>query len=645
MADTTTTNLGLTKPEIGASADTWGNKLNTDLDLVDALFAANGTGTSVGINVGAGKVAAVAGTLNVTGTISGGIVAPLASPTFTGTVGLPSTTSIGSVSSTEIGYLDGVTSNLQTQLDAKLAITTAASTYAPLVGPTFTGTVTLPSTTSIGGVSAAEIVYLDGVTSNVQTQLDGKAGLASPAFTGTPTAPTASTGTNTTQVATTAFVQQVALNNQLPLQTGNTGKYLTTDGTNASWAAITAQVYPSAGLAVSTGSAWAASIAPGTSGNVLTSDGTNWASSAPPSSAVQYPQNIQSGNYTLVLSDAGKHIYSANTGAQTITIPTNASVAFPIGTLITIVNRGTNPILLSASGVSIFLNNSASALSVPVVPANASVQLLKTATNSWISTFGNIASSSSPTVSYLIVAGGGGGGRNDSVGAGGGGGGGGGFRTGSSALTSLTTYAITVGAGGNAATGTSGSSSGSNGGNSTFNSITSTGGGAGNGQAGGSGGGGWWIGSGGAGTSGQGFAGGAGSYRSDFGRIMGGSGGGAGAAAGASVEGQPVVGGAGAASTITGTTVYYAGGGGGGGTAGDTSGTGGIGGGGNGSSTVGTAGSASLGGGGGSNANGGSGVVILSSPTQAIATTGSPAETRAGANYVYTFASSGSITF
>lgn len=283
MPDTTTGNLGLTKPEVGASADTWGNKINTDLDLVDALFAAAGTGTSIGANVGAGKTIAVAGTLNVTGAVSGGIVAPLASPTFTGTVVLPSGTSIGPVSSTEIGYLDGVTSLLQTQLNDKLAISTAASTYAPLVSPTFTGTVVLPNTTSIGGVSAAEIVYLDGVTSNVQTQLDGKAGLASPAFTGTPTAPTASTGTNTTQVATTAFVQQTSFNNALPFQTGNAGKYVTTDGTNASWATIPAQVYPAAGLAVSTGTAWGTSVAPGTTGQVLTSDGTNWVSAASPS--------------------------------------------------------------------------------------------------------------------------------------------------------------------------------------------------------------------------------------------------------------------------------------------------------------------------------------------------------------------------
>jgi len=65
------------------------------------------------------------------------------------------------VSATELGYLDGVTSAIQTQIDSKLATATAASTYAPL---------------------------------------------ASPALTGTPTAPTATAGTNTTQVATTAYV-------------------------------------------------------------------------------------------------------------------------------------------------------------------------------------------------------------------------------------------------------------------------------------------------------------------------------------------------------------------------------------------------------------------------------------------------------
>lgn len=115
--------------------------------------------------------------------------APSASPTFTGNVLLPTTTTIGDVSSAEVGHLNGVTSAIQTQIDAKLNSSTAAGIYAPLNDPTFGGTVSLPGTTSIGDVSAIEIGYLNGATSSVQTQLTNlettKANLAAPTFTGT----------------------------------------------------------------------------------------------------------------------------------------------------------------------------------------------------------------------------------------------------------------------------------------------------------------------------------------------------------------------------------------------------------------------------------------------------------------------------
>jgi len=112
------------------------------------------------------------------------IYATLASPTFTGTVVLPSTTSIGNVSSTEIGYVDGVTSAIQTQIDSK----------SPLASPTFTGTVTSPAiilssetastiasfdaSKNIKSLSTAtypsltELSYVKGVTSAIQTQFD-----------------------------------------------------------------------------------------------------------------------------------------------------------------------------------------------------------------------------------------------------------------------------------------------------------------------------------------------------------------------------------------------------------------------------------------------------------------------------------------
>jgi hypothetical protein len=58
------------------------------------------------------------------------------------------------------------------------------------------------------------------------------------------------------------------------------------------------------------------------------------------------PQNVQTGSYTLVLADSGKHIYRGSGGAATWTIPAATSVSYPIGTALTFIN-------LSATAVSI----------------------------------------------------------------------------------------------------------------------------------------------------------------------------------------------------------------------------------------------------------------------------------------------------
>jgi hypothetical protein len=104
--------------------------LTNSAGLASALSDESGTGTVVFSSVTDGKqntltnsagLASALSDESGTGTVVFSSVtdakAPTASPTFTGTVVLPSTTSIGTVSNTEIGYVDGVTSAIQTQLN------------------------------------------------------------------------------------------------------------------------------------------------------------------------------------------------------------------------------------------------------------------------------------------------------------------------------------------------------------------------------------------------------------------------------------------------------------------------------------------------------------------------------------------------
>lgn len=145
--------------DINTSAQIAYGKLNLTNSIVDGDINA-----SAGINKT--KISGTAITAADTGTVTSTMIADgtivnadiNASAAIEWTKIAPSAT----VSLTELGYLDGVTSSIQNQIDSKLAVSSAASTYAPL---------------------------------------------ANPALTGVPTAPTAAANTNTNQIATTAYVQ------------------------------------------------------------------------------------------------------------------------------------------------------------------------------------------------------------------------------------------------------------------------------------------------------------------------------------------------------------------------------------------------------------------------------------------------------
>ena len=232
---------------------------------------------------------------------------PLASPTFTGTVVLPATTSIGTVSATEIGYVDGVTSSIQAQINLKANIESptftgtvggitkamvglgnventtdlnkvistatqdALNLKAPIASPTFTGTVSGIDKTMVGLSNVDNTTdALKPISTATQTALNLKANLASPTFTGTvtipagasisgylttatasstyaplaspsltgtPLAPTATAGTNTTQIATTAYVrgEVTALINSAPAALDTLNELATALGNDANF--------------------------------------------------------------------------------------------------------------------------------------------------------------------------------------------------------------------------------------------------------------------------------------------------------------------------------------------------------------------------------------------------------------------------
>ena len=94
-------------------------------------------------------------------------------------------------------------------------------------------------------------------------------------------------------------------------------------------------------------------------------------------------QNAQSGNYTLALTDHGKHIRCTNAGAQTVTIPANATVAFAIGACITIVNTGTTAVGIALAGGVTLTQAATGATGARTLATTGLCSLIKIAADAW----------------------------------------------------------------------------------------------------------------------------------------------------------------------------------------------------------------------------------------------------------------------
>lgn len=297
--------------------------------------------------------------------------------------------------------------NVDNTSDANKPVSTATQTAlnlkANLESPTFTGTVVLPTYTSIGQITANEIGTLYGVTSSIQGQIDAKSPIESPTFTGTPSAPTASQSTNTTQIATTAFVKTAVADlidsapttlntlKELSDALGSDPNYATTISTALGLKApLDSPTFTGLVSGITKAMVGLANVDNTSDANKPISSLTAAALDTINETLPLKSNNLTSSSvttntaYTISASDLYTRVEFDSTSPVTVTIPADLTLNLPVGSSVELLQSNTGKITVQGEGVEVSIYGPDNQFKSRV--RWSSIFLEKRGANSWLVT-------------------------------------------------------------------------------------------------------------------------------------------------------------------------------------------------------------------------------------------------------------------